>query len=92
MTKAKKVVIGMLMISLLTVGVIGLAGTGFGEGIKTTNNTVAERPLDCSSDGEMNGYGQGLSSDRPLDGSGYGARAGGGQGTRSGNGLGECMN
>ena len=94
MTKVKKIVIGMLMISLLTVGVIALAGNGFGEGIKATNNTVAERPLDCSGDGEMNGYGQSLNDDRPLDGSGYGARAGGGMGARSGlgNGLGECMN
>ena len=53
MTKAKKVVIGMLMLSLLTIGVIALAGNGFGEGIKATNDTVAERPLDCSGDGEM---------------------------------------
>jgi len=98
MNKMKKWMIGLTIVSLLAVGVVALAGNGFGAGSSGTTAQAAcsndgagqgiggqqlgDRPLDGTGYGHGQGYGQDLSGSRPLDGTGYGMRQGGVQGQR----------
>ena len=63
-----------------------------GDGVLNSEDPDWSSPQDGSGYGQGAGYGRNLSSDRPLDGTGSGARQGGGQGQRgcSGNCDGSC--
>ncbi len=97
MNKMKKWMIGLTIASLLAVGVVALAGNGFGAGSSETTaqatcngdgaglgigRQMGDRPLDGTGCGQEQGYGQNLSENRPLDGTGYGMRQAGVQGQR----------
>ncbi|MCK4391297.1 hypothetical protein KAX17_00135 [Candidatus Bipolaricaulota bacterium] len=95
MTKARKLIVGLLMVSLLAVGLVALAGNGFGG--KETNDWAAARAAgDCSCDEERDTDGDGIPNcddpdwTRPLDGSGYGRMQGNGQGLCDGSGNGRA--
>ena len=113
MNKIGNWMVGLTIVSLLAVGLVALAGNGFGEnggswnaqaatsgecdgherdadgdGIVNSDDPDWAEPQDGSGYGQGGGYGRNLSADRPLDGTGYGARQGGGHGAgqRSGQG------
>jgi hypothetical protein len=95
MTKARKLIVGLLMVSLLAVGVVALAENGFGG--KGSDDWAAARAAgECTCDGERDTDGDGISNCddpdyvRPLDGSGYGQMQGYGRGLRDGSGNGMC--
>jgi hypothetical protein len=95
MTKARKLIVGLLMVSLLAVGVVALAENGFG-GKDSADWAAARAAGECTCDGERDADGDGTpnceDSDfvRPLDGSGYGQMQGYGRGLRDGSGNGMC--
>ena len=83
MNRTKSWMVGLMIVSLLAVGVVALAGNGFGNGASGSalgQTATGNCALDGSGYGQGQGYGQNLSGDRSLDGAGYGARQGGGQG------------
>ena len=111
MKAVKNWIVGLAVVALLAVGIVALAGNGFGasmtnwspqqaetggcdlhqrdadgDGILNSEDLDWVRPMDGSGYGECTGYGQGLSANRPLDGTGFGAGRGGGMGR----GIGEC--
>ncbi len=95
MTKARKLIVGLLMVSLLAVGVVALAENGFG-GKDSADWAAARAAGECSCDEERDMDGDGISNCddpdfiRPLDGSGYGQMQGYGRGLRDGSGNGMC--
>lgn len=109
MNNVRQWMVGLTIVSLLAIGVVALAGNGFGDSTQDPNPPQAatgdcglhERdadgdgivnsedadwvcPLDGTGYGECKGYGQNLSVNRPLDGSGFGSGEGGGLGRRGG--------
>ena len=92
MNKIRNLIVGLTLVSLLAVGVVAVAGNGFG--VSTTFEPQRAATGDCSLN-ERDSDGDGIlnSEDadwvRPLDGSGYGERMGGaGNGPRDGSGFG----
>jgi hypothetical protein len=101
MNKIRNLIVGLTLVSLLAVGVVAVAGNGFGasttfEQQKAATGDCALQERDSDGDGILN------SEDpdwvRPLDGSGYGERRGNarsgpmdgsGFGARQGGGLGQ---
>jgi hypothetical protein len=91
MNKMKGWIVGLTIVSLLGVGVVAVAGNGFGKSTpraaQQTAGTCSSvtcdgdcvRPLDGTGNGAATGYGQHLSATRPLDGTGYRAGQGCGQ-------------
>jgi hypothetical protein len=81
MTKARKLIVGLLMVSLLAVGVVALAENGFG-GKGSADWAAARAAGDCTYLNERDSDGDGIANcddpdwTRPLDGrcdgSGYG--------------------
>jgi len=92
MNKIRNYIIGLTLVSLLAVGLMAAAGTGFGgstlfepQNAATSDCGLNER--DADGDGILNSEDSDWT--RPLDGSGYGDRMGGaGQGPRDGSGFG----
>jgi len=80
MNKMKNWMVGLTIVGLLAVGLVAVAGNGFGSG-----SNAASAQTTC------NGVGQGIGGqqlgDRPLDGTGYGAGQGH-QGQQLGDGTG----
>ena len=92
MNKIRNLIVGLTLVSLLVVGVVAVAGNGFG--VSTTFEPQRAATGDCSLN-ERDSDGDGIlnSEDadwvRPLDGSGYGERMGGaGNGPLDGSGYG----
>ena len=78
MDKMKAWMAVLAIIGLLAVGVVALAGNGFGAGA-----SEATAQATCSGDGAGQVIGGQQLGDRSLDGTGYGTRQGG-QGQRDG--------
>jgi len=113
MNKIRNLVVGLTLVSLLAVGVVAVAGNGFGgseswapqqaatgdcdlnerdadgDGAINCEDSDWAQPLDGSGYGRSEGFAQGNSENRPVDGSGYGA--GLGQGSGSGTRDGSCL-
>jgi len=92
MNKIRNLIVGLTLVSLLAVGVVAVAGNGFGA--STTFEPQKAATGDCNLN-ERDSDGDGIlnSEDadwaRPMDGSGYGERMGGaGNGLRDGSGFG----
>jgi len=91
MTKARKLIVGLLMVSLLAVGLVALAENGFG-GKGSADWAAAKAAGECTCDGERDMDGDGIPNCedpdfvRPLDGSGYGRMQGNGQSLGDGSG------
>jgi len=105
MNKIRNLIVGLTLVSLLAVGVVAVAGSGFGA--STTFEPQQAATGDCSlqeRDSDGDGILNSEDSDwvRPLDGSGYGEKQGNagngpldgsgfGQGTGSGDCDGSCL-
>ncbi len=113
MNKMRNWMVGLTIVSLLAVGVVAVAGNGFGASADWQSHQAATgdcdlherdadgdgtpncedqdwaRPLNGTGYGESQGYRQNLFENRPMDGSGFGARRGGGMG--NGVGGGSCL-
>ena len=101
MNKIRNLIVGLTLVSLLAVGVVAVAGSGFGA--STTFEPQRAASGDCDlyeRDSDGDGILNSEDSDwvRPLDGSGYGERKGNagngpmdgsGFGARQGGGLGQ---
>ena len=91
MTKARKLIVGLLMVSLLAVGLVALAENGFG-GKGSADWAAARAAEECTCDGERDMDEDGIPNCedldfvRPLNGSGYGQMQGNGQSLRDGSG------
>jgi hypothetical protein len=83
MNKKRNWIVGLMLVSLLTIGVVALAGNGFG-GSKATSNSPQTAAVQCALyERDTDGDGI-LNCDdpdwvTPADGSGYGAANGYGQ-------------
>ena len=81
MSRMKNWMVALALVSLLAVGVVALAGNGFGTtaGLGTP---IATGPCACDLDDDGDGVPNSVDPDwvRPLDGSGYGRGAGYGLG------------
>lgn len=87
MSRKRHWMIGLTLMALAAVGMIALAGSGFGSN-RELRPTQQGGSAACTCDGDgdctpvldgtgngvCQGYGQGLSENRPMDGTGYGAR------------------
>jgi len=93
-------IVGLTIVALLGVGIVAIAGNGFGQGatrasrLGTSGDSAAcsgdcEQTKDGTGSGTCAGYGQHLSAARPLDGTGYhgGQTTGPRDGQRSGKGA-----
>ena len=101
MNKMRNWMVGLTIVSLLAVGVVAVAGIGFGA--STTFDPQRSEAGDCDlherdSDGDGTPNSEDSDWARPLDGSGYGERKGyagngpmdgSGFGARQGGGLGQ---
>jgi len=91
MTKARKLIVGLLMVSLLAVGLVALAENGFG-GKGSADWAAARAAGECTCDGKRDMDEDGIPNCedldfvRPLNGSGHGQMQGNGQGLRDGSG------
>lgn len=92
MNKIRNLIVGLTLVSLLAVGVVAVAGNGFGA--STTFEPHKAATGDCSlNERDFDGDGILNSEDadwvRPMDGSGYGERQGNtGNGPMDGSGFG----
>ena len=92
MNKIRNLIVGLTLVSLLAVGVVAVAGNGFGasttfEPQRAVSGDCDLQARDSDGDGILNSE----DSDwvRPLDGSGYGERKGNaGSGPKDGSGFG----
>ncbi len=92
MTKTKTIIAGILVLSLLTFGLVALAGNGFGRGgyVDGTGSAQYLQERDSDGDGILNCDDPDWS--QPLDGSGYGAMSWNGIGSHDGTGYGAANN
>ena len=92
MNKIRNLIVGLTLVSLLAVGIVAVAGNGFGA--STTFDPQQAAAGDCDlheRDADGDGILNSEDSDwaRPLDGSGYGERKGNaGNGPLDGSGFG----
>lgn len=99
MNKSKNWIVGFALVSLLAVGVVALAGNGFGGRESTAWNPPQAASGDCLNERDSDGDGILNSEDpdwvRPMDGTGFGGRGmrGGGLGLGVRGGLqdGSCI-
>lgn len=89
MNKMRNWMVGLTVVALLAVGVVALAGNGFGgtaAASRTPFQANAGNAALCDQDADGDGIVNAEDSDwvRPLDGTGFGAQHGGGAGLRDG--------
>lgn len=91
MTKMRKLIVGALVLSLLAVGLVAIAGNGFGG--KGTDEWAAARGTgECSLQQSQDSDGDGILNcededwTRPLDGTGFKHMQSQGEGLRDGSG------
>jgi hypothetical protein len=92
MNKIRNLIVGLTLVSLLAVGVVAVAGNGFGASATFEPQKAATGDCDLNGrDSDNDGILNSEDSDwiRPLDGSGYGERKGSaGSGPMDGSGFG----
>ena len=82
MNKTRSLILGLMIVSLLAVGVVAVAGNGFGSSVsvgaqQASAGTCSLYERDADGDGIVNS--EDADWVRPLDGSGYGHNQGHGQ-------------
>ena len=84
MNKSRNWIVGLTLVSLMAVGVVALAGNGFGAKEAADWNPPKAAAGDCLHERDSDGDGILNSEDpdwvRPMDGSGFGKRGGRGGG------------
>ena len=90
MNKSRNWIVGLTLVSLMAVGVVALAGNGFGGANASSWSPAQAASGECPYERDSDGDGVLNSEDpdwvRPLDGTGFGGR--GMRGERQGRGLG----
>jgi hypothetical protein len=93
MTKIRKLIVGLLVLSLLAVGLVAVAGNGLG-GKGSDDWTAARATGECSMQQSQDSDGDGIPNCededwvRPLDGTGFKHMQGQGQALQDGSGNG----